>query len=390
MNQSIKLKSIKHKSKNNKTDDIPEKHVSFKDDNQKKNISFDSTQEKRVSFQDSTNDSITDNSQTSSQASSQTGSRNNTKDSIKDSIKDNLQNIQADNTTNNPKEIPKTNFKEIQNKSKIINNKYAHYDQNQTNHNHIQTNQNQTNQMNQTKQNNKSMRINGRNITVSQENISNNIIQTQYPNNWSPANVDVLRNWKLSLAKASFIYQYFLETTRTRLNRILVIALIISTISTIISGISTIALTVNSATTIVSSNLTTTTTTENPTYKLVALIINAIVFFLSAVMTLLTGIIKIYKLDETVALITPYIARIDQIYSKIANELVLPDSSREDAITFIKRESDNYLNLIQQSPDIDKSIESQALLKYNDYLKDNGNNFRLSQKYGNDAIIDVT
>ena len=181
-----------------------------------------------------------------------------------------------------------------------------------------------------------------------------------------------------------------METTRTRLNRILVIALIISTISTIISGISTIALTVNSATTIVSSNLTTTTTTENPTYKLVALIINAIVFFLSAVMTLLTGIIKIYKLDETVALITPYIARIDQIYSKIANELVLPDSSREDAITFIKRESDNYLNLIQQSPDIDKSIESQALLKYNDYLKDNGNNFRLSQKYGNDAIIDVT
>jgi len=249
------------------------------------------------------------------------------------------------------------------------------------------------------------VRTNGKDIFIPDMSMSNIIIQDttipnndlhensmniNHPNNWSPANVNVLRNWKTSLAKASFIYQYNVEITRTRLNRILIIALIISTISTIISGISTIALTVNSSIQTISGNSTITLTVENPTYKLVALIINAIVFFLSAVVTILNGIIKIYKLDETVAIITPYIERIDQIYSKIANELVLPDALREDAIIFIKRESDNYLKLIQQSPDIDKSIEQLAIVRYNDYLKDTGMNFRLSQKYGNDAIIDVT
>ena len=228
------------------------------------------------------------------------------------------------------------------------------------------------------------------NTTIPNNDLHENGMNVNHPNNWSPANVNVLRNWKTSLAKASFIYQYNVEITRTRLNRILIIALIVSTISTIISGISTIALTVNSSIQTISGNSTITLTVENPTYKLVALIINAIVFFLSAVVTILNGIIKIYKLDETVAIITPYIERIDQIYSKIANELVLPDALREDAIIFIKRESDNYLKLIQQSPDIDKSIEQQAIVRYNDYLKDTGMNFRLSQKYGNDAIIDVT
>lgn len=235
----------------------------------------------------------------------------------------------------------------------------------------------------------RNVRINGREITVV-DNTPENVDGNQYFNNWSPANTEVLRTWKTSLAKASFIYQYVVETTRIRLNRILIIALIISTISTIISGISTIALTVNSSVKIVDGNSTTTTSVENPTYKLVALIINAIVFVLSAIITILNGAIKIYKLDETVSIITPYIEKLDQIYSKIANELVLPEALREDAITFIKRESDNYLKLIQQSPDIDKSIEHRAMNKYNDYLKDTGINFRLSQKYGNDAIIDVT
>lgn len=248
----------------------------------------------------------------------------------------------------------------------------------------------------------KKIRRNGRDIFIPDDIDEDHLKHKQYINNWSSGNTDALRNWKISLSKAAFTYQYFLETTRIKLNRMLILALIISTISTIISGISTIALTVDSETTIISGNSTSfggstslrgstnTTTTENSTYKTTALIINAIIFFLSAVITVLNGIIKIYRLDEIISTVTSYIEKIDQIYSKIASELILPEALREDAITFIKRESDNYLKLIQQSPNIDKSIERNAIHQYNKYLEDTGMNFRLSQKYGNDAIIEVT
>ena len=193
-------------------------------------------------------------------------------------------------------------------------------------------------------------------------------------NNWTPQNTQTLRAWKTSLSKASFIYEYVLEGDRNRLNRILIYSLIISTLSTVISGISTIALTVGD---------------DRPAYKTTALVINALLILLGALTTALTGAIKIYKLDDIVASITSYIVKIDQIYSEIANQLVLPESLREDAVTFIKKQSENYLNLIKQSPDIESSKEHEAVKKYNEFLEDEGLNFKLSQKYNNDSIIDV-
>jgi hypothetical protein len=218
---------------------------------------------------------------------------------------------------------------------------------------------------------------------------TNNTDQKPIANNWSQANTDVLRNWKLALAKSSYVYQYVLETTRIRWDRLLVLILLASTLSTVISGISTISLTVNGGTTTSIGNQTITSSSESPTYRLVALIISSIVLFLSAVITVAGGIIKIYKLDETVSTISGYIVKLDQFYAMVANQLILPDTLRENAITFIKRENSNYLQLTQQGPDIDKSIEKTALLKYNDYLKDSSTNFKLSQKYSNDALIDI-
>ncbi len=197
---------------------------------------------------------------------------------------------------------------------------------------------------------------------------------TKITNNWTPRNTQTLRAWKTSLAKASFIYEYVLEGDKNRLNRILIYSLIISTISTVISGISTIALTVGD---------------DKPAYKTTALVINALLILLGALTTALTGAIKIYKLDDIVASITSYIVKIDQIYSEISNQLVLPDALREDAITFIKKESENYLNLIKQSPDIESSKEHAAVKKYNEFLEDEKLNFKLAQKYNNDSIIDV-
>jgi len=226
-------------------------------------------------------------------------------------------------------------------------------------------------------------------IGQTDNNVVNTGDQKQVVNNWSQANTNVLRNWKLSLAKSSYVYQYVLETTRIRWDRLLVLILLASTLSTVISGISTISLTVNSETTTIIGNQTLTTNSESPTYRLVSLIINSIVLFLSAVITIAGGIIKIYKLDETVSTISAYIVKLDQFYAMVANQLILPDTLREDAVTFIKRENSNYLQLTQQGPDIDKYIEKTALLKYDDYLKDSSINFKLSQKYSNDALIDI-
>lgn len=197
---------------------------------------------------------------------------------------------------------------------------------------------------------------------------------TDINNNWNQQNTQTLRAWKTSLSKASFIYDYVLEDAKTKLNRILVCSLIITMLSTIISGISTIALTVGN---------------DQPAYKTAALVINAVLIGLGALATCLTGIIKIYKLDDIVSTISAYLVKLDQLYCEIANELVLPESSRENAVTFIKKESENYLNLMKQSPTVDSSKEQEAILKYTAFLEDDEKNFTLTQKYNNDQIIDI-
>jgi len=192
-------------------------------------------------------------------------------------------------------------------------------------------------------------------------------------NNWTENNINTLRNWKSSLSKASFIYQTVLENGKKKLNKILLASLIMSTISTIISGISTMALTVN-----------------DPKYSLIALIINIIIFVISAIVSLLSGSIKIYKLDESVTAYTGYINKIDQIYSSIASQLVLPDNLREDAVTYIKQYNDLYLNLIRNSPDIESSSYQNANKLYAKFLENDDINFKLSQKYKNeDGVIEV-
>lgn len=128
-----------------------------------------------------------------------------------------------------------------------------------------------------------------------------------------------------------------------------------TTLTTVMSSVSTIALAVNDT---------------EPKYKTIAFAINCILIGLGAIVTYLTGYIKIYKLDQNVAIISSYLVKIDQIYSEIANQLVLSDVLREDNTLFIKKISDNYLNLIKQSPDIETSREHNAIKKYNEFIKD--------------------
>lgn len=184
---------------------------------------------------------------------------------------------------------------------------------------------------------------------------------------------DTLRSWKHSLSKAAFIYEEILSLVNNKFNTITLAILILSSISTIISGISTLTLSV-----------------DDPTYKTIGLVINCFIFVISGAVTLLQAMIKLYNLNEKISDYSGYSEKIDNMYSMIANYLALPSNSKENPLDFIKRESDNYLQLIRQSPKIDAADHRFALKKYELFIKDDTINYRLAWKLrSSDQIIDV-
>ena len=199
-----------------------------------------------------------------------------------------------------------------------------------------------------------------------------NLLHKQSVNGWTDENKNTLRTWKNSLSKASFIYQYTLDYKKLWFTRILIAILIITTITTVISSVSTILMTV-----------------DRQGYQIAALAINITIAILGGISAILAGIIKIFKLDEVITNITIYISKLDRIYSIVANHLVLPDNLKDSASTFIKSISKEYLELIQNSPDIENNLEAEAIQKHNEFMQNKDNNFKLAQKYDNDLLIDV-
>lgn len=185
--------------------------------------------------------------------------------------------------------------------------------------------------------------------------------------------IDTLRSWKLSLSKALFIYDEVSHIVSRRLNNISLSILIIGSISSIISGIGALTLSVDDA-----------------RYQIVGTVINCVVFVLSVIITSLQGIIKIYNLSENLNNYSTYYEKLDHMYSLIANYLALPKNVRGDPVEFIKKESENYLELIRQSPRIDSKYHRIAEEKYNRFIVDDCINYKLAWKLkSTDQMIDV-
>ena len=193
-------------------------------------------------------------------------------------------------------------------------------------------------------------------------------------NNWTPKNTATVKNWRISLAEASFIYQTILEKYKKRLDRTLVIILILGTVGTILSAISSTLLTM-----------------KNVDYIFISLAINIIIFLTSGIITVLNGSIKIYKWDEFIVRISAYIEKLDSFHSIIATELILPDQLRDNAVDFIKKSDNDYLNIIQQSPDLFPSDIKWAKELYKKFLTDNSISFKCAKKYyeSDDNTIDI-
>ena len=196
---------------------------------------------------------------------------------------------------------------------------------------------------------------------------------TKIYNGWSKKNVTTIRNWKASISKATYIYEYVSEKYKSRVNTILIVALILSTTSSVVSAVSSALLAMN-----------------DTTYIWAAFGLNIALFVFSAIVTILNGTIKITQWDVLVNTLTKFVEKLDTFYAIISGILVLPPNIRGNAVDFIKKENTSYLNIMMQSPDIKPSDFKEASVEYYKFMQNNDNNFKFSQKYfENDSIIEV-
>jgi len=172
-------------------------------------------------------------------------------------------------------------------------------------------------------------------------------------NNWTVTNMTTVKGWKSSLAKASFIYQEVLEGDRNKLNRIGTLTLILSAILTVLTAVSSVLVRI-----------------DIEGYELATQIITVVSFVITALLTILGGMLKIYKWDKNVATYTGYIAQLDGLYSIIASQLILPSSLRMDALTLIRAHNESYTNIMKQSPNINASTYRAASRKYAKFLQE--------------------
>ena len=195
---------------------------------------------------------------------------------------------------------------------------------------------------------------------------------SQPPHNWTTDNTTTVRNWKLSLTKASFVYQYVLDHTQTKMNRALVIIMILGAISTALNSVTTTLLTTNST-----------------VHQYLSLAMSATVLIITTIITILSSLIKIYKWDTISADYSSFVNNMDQIYSLIAAELLLSPDLRGDAITFIQNTNDKVIALMQKSPNVDLRDYKNALLDYDKFIKGENVNFKCSQKYVTDGDVNI-
>ena len=191
-------------------------------------------------------------------------------------------------------------------------------------------------------------------------------VETGVPsNNWTEENTNTVMNWRESLIKTSFIYQYIIDNYQRKYNIISVIMLFFSTISTLISAVTVTTQTIN----------------EHP-YRLASFIISIVILAINAVGLFLNGLLKIYKFDDIFTSYSGYIDRVDHLYAIVDGQLTVPTEQRDDANIFIKEQSKVYGQLIQQSPNISISNYNSAMKQYRKFLTSNhdGINFKLAQK----------
>lgn len=187
----------------------------------------------------------------------------------------------------------------------------------------------------------------------------NNII-----NDWSKENYMTIRNWKETLVKNSFIYQHLIDKYKSRLNRILILALILSTIATLLASVST-----------------TIQGFGNKKGEVAVFFIGIFTIIINGIITISNGYIKIYKFDDILTSYTAYIEKVDNLCYLIIDQLGQPVHLRVNATVFISKHSKAYLNIMQNTPAISTDDLNEATSQYDKYLSNRTLNYKFSQKF---------
>ena len=184
-------------------------------------------------------------------------------------------------------------------------------------------------------------------------------------NHWNQDSYDTVTNWKKSLAKSYFIYQYLVDEYKKKYNRGLIVVLILSTLTTILTAVNT---TMQEA-------------TDDTLFKNQTLVINIILCVINGLIFLGNGIIKIYKFDQIISEYTSYVEKLDSMCSMIHDQLVLPSRMREDAQEFIKKRHLQYSDLMKKSPMISTGDYKKAVKKYENFTTNRELQDELSERY---------
>jgi len=182
-------------------------------------------------------------------------------------------------------------------------------------------------------------------------------------NNWSDQNTKTVEYWKSIAEEYMFTHSILLEKYQTKMDKALILALIIGSLSTIAAAIS-------SAILAISSNL-----------IWVAFGFNIALFVMNMAVTVINGVVKIYRWDIIVSSISAFIEKVNSFYATITSQLLLPEKLRPDAVDFIQNTNKIYTDITNHTPEVSQSAYDSANKKYKKYLGDNNSYCKHSHKH---------
>jgi len=178
-------------------------------------------------------------------------------------------------------------------------------------------------------------------------------------NSWTTKNIKTVQEWESIAEKSVFTHNILLEKYNKKVGQALISVLIFGSLATLLSCISSTISAISS------------TSSMDTIFRWIVFGINVAIFILSAVVTIINGIIKIRKWNTIVADISAFIEKMDAFYMIVSSILLLQDTLRPDAIDFIKKEYTTYLNIMKSKPEISQSDYNSAEKKYGKYVENN-------------------
>jgi hypothetical protein len=193
----------------------------------------------------------------------------------------------------------------------------------------------------------------------------NHIIKprSQHRHGWTEENTSIVTGWKAKIEEMSFIYSDAALRYGRKLQVVLVLSLLVGVIMTVLSAL---------------------TLTLGPLgNQWVVLGINISLLGGSALISVMTGLVKVFSWDDKGKSYGDYSQQLFAFWTVLDSEMTLPPEHRMRASEFIKRKVNENAGLLQQGPTIsaaDYSIsthnyknsifnEAQWNAKYNKKMK---------------------